>query len=29
MSVLLSVGGDSSDFELCLVGHQTIVGFDE
>ena len=22
-------GGDSSDFVFCLVGHQTIVGFDE
>ena len=22
-------GGDSNDFELCLVGHQTIAGFDE
>ena len=22
-------GGDSSDFEFCLVGHQTIAGFDE
>ena len=22
-------GGDSSDSELCLVGHQTIFGFDE
>ena len=22
-------GGDSSDYELCLVGHQTIVCFDE
>ena len=22
-------GGNSSDFEFCLVGHQTIAGFDE
>ena len=22
-------GGNSSDFEFCLVGHQTIVGFNE
>ena len=22
-------GGDSSDFGFCLVGHQTITGFDD
>ena len=26
---VIEYGGDSSDYELCLVGHQTIVGFDE
>ena len=29
MRVLLSVGCDSSHFEFCLVGHQTIASFDE
>ena len=29
MHVSLSVGGDSSNSEFCLVSHQTIAGFDE
>ena len=26
---VIELGGDSSDSEFCLIGHQTIVGFDE
>ena len=26
---VIECGGDSIDVELCLVDHQTIVGFDE
>ena len=26
---VIECGGDYSDYKFCLVGHQTIVGFDE